>query len=104
MDAPIRAAMMPGIDSTPNTITPSGNRLPTPCDSSIQRNCQTIGRAPQRQERFGSMRASANDSTQPAGIPTVKYTPESQASLRPDAPATSAHINAPQPTATSESQ
>ncbi|MGB7951280.1 MAG: hypothetical protein WCH75_26660 [Candidatus Binatia bacterium] len=30
MKAPIHAAMIGGIDSTPNTTIPSGNRFPTP--------------------------------------------------------------------------
>jgi hypothetical protein len=96
MNAPIRAAMIGGTDSTPNTITPSGNRLPGPAEKSIQTNCPIIGRTPHLHERLGSTNANAIEIKQTAGIPTEKYKPESHASFRPDAIATRIQIAAPQ--------
>src|SRR5262245_26562388 len=99
MNAPIRAAMIGGIDNTPNTITPRGNRLPGPGEMSIQTNCPTIGRTPHLHERLGSKNANVIETKQTAGIPREKYKLESHASLRPDTCAIRIQIAAPQPAA-----
>src|SRR4030095_14361069 len=100
MNAPIRAAMIGGTESTPNTMTPRGNRLPGPGEMSMQTNCPTIGSTPPLHERLWSQTANAIETKQTAGIPTEKYKPESQASFRPDASVISIQIAAPQPDAT----
>jgi hypothetical protein len=82
-NAPIRAAMIGGTDSIPNTMTPRGNRLPDPIERSIQTNCPTSGRTPHLYERLGSTNANAIATKQTAGIPTEKYKPESHVSCRP---------------------
>src|SRR4030095_3613474 len=92
MNAPIRAAMIGGTESTPNTITPRGNRLPGPGEMSIQTNSPTIGSPPPLHERLGSKNANAIETKQTAGIPTEKYKPESQASFRTDASVRTIHI------------
>lgn len=99
MNAPILAAMIGGIDSTPNTITPRGNRLPGPGEMSIQTNCPTIGSTPHHHERLGSTNANAIETKQTAGIPTEKYKLESHASFRPDTSAITIQMTAPQPAA-----
>jgi len=104
MDAPIRAAMIDGTESTANTTIPSGNRFPGPFEKSIQRNCPTSGKIPHLHEPSGSKKANAIDTTQTAGIPTEKYKPESHASFRPVASATKIQMAAPETIAIRYSQ
>jgi len=103
-EAPILAAMIDGTESTPNTTTPRGNRLPGPCEKSIQINCPTSGRIPHLHERSGAKNANAMDIKHTAGSATEKYKPESHASFRPDASVTAIQTAAPQTTATRYSQ
>src|SRR5215213_2370487 len=86
---------MEGADSTPNTMRPSGKRLPGPCVKSIQRNWPARGVTPQRHDLCGSRKPSTADATQITGMPTEKYHDESQASRRPLAAEMTAHVRAP---------
>jgi hypothetical protein len=104
MNAPTRAAMIGGTDTAPNTITPSGNRLPGPGERSIQTNCPKSGRTLHLHERLGSKNANVIETKQTAGIPTEKYKSESHASFRPDASAIRIQIAAPQTAATRYNQ
>src|SRR5262245_51958244 len=54
-----------------------------------------MGRMPHRQESFGSMNPNAPATKQSAGMPRVKYIPESQASYRPEAAAIAAQTSIP---------
>src|SRR5829696_8457826 len=86
---------MEGAESMPNTITPSGSRLPGPWVKSIQRNWPARGVTPQRHDLCGSTKPSTADTTQITGRPTEKYHDESQASRRPVAVEMIAHVRAP---------
>src|SRR5215470_5184118 len=94
-NAPILAVMMDGTESTPNTTTPSGKRLPGPWVNSIQENLPTRGATPQRHGLLGATKPSAADTTQTTGTLMRKYHCESHASLRPVALDTATYTRIP---------
>ena len=91
--------MIDGTESTPNTTTPSGKRLPGPWVNSIQENWPTRGATPHRHGLLGSTNPSAEDTTQTTGMLMRKYHWESHAYLLPEASDTTIHTAAPATTA-----
>ena len=98
-NAPIRAVMIDGTESTPNTTTPSGKRLPDPWVNSIQENWPTRGATPHRHGLLGSIKPSTADTIQTTGMLIRKYHWESHASLLPEALDTTTHTTIPVTTA-----
>ncbi len=93
--APTFAVMIEGTESTPNATMPSGKRLPGSWVKTIRKNWPSWGRTPHRHDLFGATKPRMADAMQIAGMPMLKYNPESQASRLPETMETPIHTTIP---------